>query len=384
MDNSLLLTKKLGILGGGQLGKMLCMAAHSWSLKTFVLDPDESCSAASVCTKFEKGSFQDYDTVYQFGQKVDFITIEIENVNTDALKKLKAEGKIVHPDPDVINIIQDKGRQKEFYKEHNLPTSSFSLWKSKKEIVDALQTGKITVPFVQKSRTAGYDGKGVSVIKNITDLDKLIEGECIVEDLVSIKKELSVIVARNRRGETKSFVPVEMEFNVEANLVELLLCPANIDKELSHKAEKLAIDVINAFGMCGILAVEMFLDASDTILINEVAPRPHNSGHHTIESALTSQYEQLIRSVLNMPLGSTEIILPSVMINLLGESGYTGLAKYEGLDDCLAIEGVKIHVYGKEITKPFRKMGHITILDKDPERAKEKAERIKKTLKIIT
>lgn len=374
---------KLGILGGGQLGKMLISKTNQWGITTFVLDPDSNCSAASQCNTFIKGDFKNYDDVYSFGKLVDVITVEIENVNAEALIQLKKEGKTVFPEPDVLQTIQDKGLQKEFYKKHNLPSSDFLLFENVSEIKEAINTQKIKFPFVQKLRKSGYDGKGVVVIKNESKLNDLLEGTSIIESLVEIKKEISVIVARNAKGEIEAYPSVEMLFNPTANLVEYLISPSEISPQIEKTAANLAIKTIEGFGLTGILAVEMFLDNNDKLFINEVAPRPHNSGHQTIENCFTSQYEQHLRAILGLPLGSTNIIMPAIMLNLLGESGYTGLAQYKGLMDCLKIEGVNIHLYGKKETRPFRKMGHVTIIDKDLSSAKKKAEIVQKTLKII-
>ncbi|MCB9335854.1 MAG: 5-(carboxyamino)imidazole ribonucleotide synthase [Flavobacteriales bacterium] len=374
---------KLGILGGGQLGKMLTLAASNWDIKTVVLDPSKECSAAHTCNEFVLGDFNDFNTVYEFGKKVDLITIEIENVNVEALKKLKQEGKKVLPCPDKLEIIKDKGLQKEFYENNQLPTSKFQLFSSEADIVKAVENQEIQLPFVQKLRKEGYDGRGVKVVENTNDLKDLLKGASLIEEKVTLKKELSVIVARSSNGEVKSFPVVEMEFNPQANLVEYLICPASISETIEEKAEKLAIDVVKSLDFVGLLAVEMFLDENDEILINEIAPRPHNSGHHTIESVVTSQYEQHLRAILGLPLGSTALKIPSIMVNVLGEPGFEGKVKYQGLKECLATEGVKLHVYGKKVTKPFRKMGHITILDKDLDNARKKADYIKEHFKVI-
>lgn len=373
---------KLGIVGGGQLGKMLIQAASNWDVQTHILDPDEHCSSAHICTKYVKGSFRDYDDVYAFGQDVDMLTFEIEHVNVEALKKLKSEGKIVHPDPEALEIIQDKGLQKMFYQKHNIPSPTFSLFDNKEEILELISNGNIDFPFVQKVRKEGYDGKGVAVIKSISDLGKLLEGKSLVEEAIDIDKEIAVIVARNENGDTTCFPAVEMEFNPTANLVEKLLCPSSIDEATAAQAEEYAKAIISNMNMCGILAVEMFLDKNGKLWINEVAPRPHNSGHHTIESCITSQYEQHLRGIMNFPLGNTMIKLPSVMINLLGEDGYRGTVKYEGLQESFALGGVKVHIYGKKETKPFRKMGHVTIMATTIEEAKKKADIVKETLKV--
>ena len=374
---------KLGILGGGQLGKMLALAAQNWELETWILDASEDFPAASVCSKFIKGDFNNYDDVYNFGKQVDVLTIEIEHVNTEALAQLEKEGITVHPSSKNLNIIKDKGLQKQFYKDNNIPTSPFEFYENITEILNALETKKLDFPFVQKSRTAGYDGRGVAVIKDKNSLSKLMDTPSIIEPLVNIHKEIAVIVAKNENGQTKAFPPVEMEFNPDANLVEFLICPASISPEINKRALKLAEKVINAYDLCGLLAVELFLDHDNNLLVNEVAPRTHNSGHHTIDSSVTSQFQQQLRAVANLPLGSTEDLSPSVMLNLLGAEGFTGIAKYDGLEKCMAVEGAKFHIYGKTVTKPFRKMGHVTVVDNDLEKAKEKANFIKNTLKII-
>ena len=373
---------KLGIIAGGQLGKMLALAASNWDIKTFILDPDEQCPAASCSTGFVKGNYLNFDDVYNFGKKVDMITFEIENVNIEALKKLKQEGLKIYPDPETLELIKDKGLQKEFYLKHNIPSAFFQLYKSKQEIIQAIENGKLKFPFVQKTRTGGYDGKGVAVIKSNTDVVNLLEGASVIEESINIKKEISIIAARNNYGEIKCFPAVEMEFNPTANLVEKLICPAAIEESISTEAMQLAVKIISSLNFCGLLAIEMFVDNQNKVWINEIAPRPHNSGHHTIESAITSQYEQLLRAIFNFPLGSTHLKSPAVMINLLGEQGYEGNVKYEGLTEAMAIEGVKIHLYGKRITKPFRKMGHVTVLSHSIEEAIKNAEIVKQKLKI--
>ncbi len=374
---------KLGILGGGQLGKMLALAAQNWELETWILDESEDFPAATVCSNFVKGDFKNYDDVYNFGKQVDVLTIEIEHVNTEALAQLEKEGIVVHPSPNTLNIIKDKGLQKQFYKDNNIPTAPFELFEDKGAILNAIIEKKVNFPFVQKSRTAGYDGRGVAVIKDDKSLSKLMNTPSVVEPLVDIWKEIAVIVAKNEKGEIKAFPPVEMEFNPEANLVEFLICPTNLSEKINQNAIQLAEDVIKAYNLCGLLAVELFLDQSNNLIVNEVAPRTHNSGHHTIDSCVTSQFQQQLRAVTNLPLGITEIMSPAVMLNLLGAEGFTGKAKYEGLEKAMAVEGAKFHIYGKTITKPFRKMGHVTVVDRDLEKAKEKANFIKNTLRII-
>ena len=372
----------LHILGGGQLGKMLIEAASDWNIRCHVLDPDPDCSCSRLAWQFTCGSFKDYDAVMAFCAEAHYITIEIEHVNTDALRDLKAQGKKVFPDPDMLDIIKDKGKQKSFYVEHGIPTSPFTLYDDADAIRQAVASGTRTLPFVQKSCTAGYDGKGVQVVRTKDDLDKLLPSASLAEELIPFEKELAVIVARSTNGDTIAFPAVEMEFHPTANLVEFLLSPAHINSELEQKAQQLAVRTIEAMNLYGVLAVEMFLTADGDILVNEVAPRPHNSGHHTIEANITSQYQQLLRSIFGFPLGSTALTTTSMMVNLLGEDDYTGEAIYEGLPECLAIEGVYVHLYGKKITKPFRKMGHVTIVDSDAAKAREKANFVKDNLKI--
>lgn len=375
---------KLGIIAGGQLGKMLVLAASNWNVQTYVLDKDDHCPASSSCTFFFKGDQLNYNDVYRFGQMVDVLTLELENVNIEALKKLKQEGKRIYPDPDKLEIIQDKGLQKQFYEKINVPSSSFKLFKGKEEIINSIRSGKLNYPFVQKLRKGGYDGRGVSIIHSKEDLEILLEGASEVEELINIDKEISAIVARNERGEVKCHPTVEMEFNPKANLVERLICPSTLTKETEEEAENIAIKIITELDLNGLLAVEMFIDKNNKIWVNEIAPRTHNSGHHTIESAITSQFEQQLRAVFNLPLGSTKLKMPAVMINLLGEPGYEGKVRYEGLTECMAVEGVKIHLYGKKITKPFRKMGHITVLAPTIDEAKSKADFVKQKMKVVS
>lgn len=368
---------KLGIIAGGQLGKMLVLAASNWNVNTYVLDQDEHCPASNSCTVFFKGDPLNFDDVYEFGHLVDVLTLELENVNVEALKKLKSEGKRIYPDPEKLEIIQDKGLQKKFFEKINVPSSSFTLFENKQEIISSINNGNLSFPFVQKLRKGGYDGRGVSIIRSKEDLINLLDGASVIEDLVDVDKEISAIVARNELGEVKCHPTVEMEFNSNANLVEKLICPSTLPEEIENEAEDIAIKIITELNLYGILAVEMFVDKQNKIWVNEIAPRPHNSGHHTIESAITSQFEQQLRAIFNLPLGSTRLKLPAVMINLLGEPGYEGKVRYEGLTECMAIEGVKIHLYGKKITKPFRKMGHITVLAPTIQEAKNKADFVK-------
>ena len=375
---------KIGILGGGQLGKMLIQAASAWDLDIYVLDPTEDCPASKLATKIIKGDFKDFDTVYNFGKLVDLITIEIEHVNTDALLRLKEQGKTIYPDPQTLKIIQDKGKQKNFFKDNNLISANYKIYQDHEAILSDIEEGKLNLPFVQKVCRFGYDGRGVQLVNSKKDLDNLLKGQSIVEDLVDIGKELSVIVCRNKFGEIKTYDPFEMEFNKNANLVEYLISPARVDADSRQIAIDLAEKTIKAFELVGVLAVEMFLDKDHNILINEVAPRPHNSGHHTIETALTSQYEQHIRAIMGLPLGSTDLMINSVMVNILGEDGFSGNVVYEGLDKCIKMDGVKVHIYGKKQTKPFRKMGHVTIIDKNIDNALKKADIVKHTLRAVS
>jgi 5-(carboxyamino)imidazole ribonucleotide synthase len=370
-------TFKLGVLGGGQLGKMLIQEAVNLNINVCVLEPAADAPCSKLAAEFTVGSITDFDTVYQFGKDKDVVTIEIENVNIDALKQIQKEGVKVFPTPEIIEIIQDKGLQKQFYTQHNIPTAPYFLIENKEELQNYIQH----FPFAQKLRKGGYDGKGVQLLKSENDLGKAFDAPCVLEQLVDFEKELAVIVARNEQGEVATFPVVEMEFNPTANLVEFLFSPANVNETISNHAREIAVTIAKAFNLVGILAVELFLLKDGSILVNEVAPRPHNSGHQTIEGNVVSQYAQHLRSILNMPLGNTDIVLPSVMVNLLGEEGFAGAAKYEGLDACLNTSGVYIHLYGKTETKPFRKMGHVTITDKNLENAKEKAYFVKQTLK---
>ncbi|HQR73642.1 MAG TPA: 5-(carboxyamino)imidazole ribonucleotide synthase [Sulfurovum sp.] len=371
---------KMGIIAGGQLGKMLIQEASRWDIVTYVLDPDEACSARNVASFYVKGDFRDFDAVYAFGKQVDILTFELEDVNIPALQKLKAEGLNIAPDPDVLALIQDKGLQKAFYAKHHLPSSDFALYESSDAIKEAITKGVLDYPFVQKLRKGGYDGRGVALINGSDKV--LLEGASVVETKVAIDKEIAVIVARNSADEVRCFPAVEMTFDEQTNLVEEIFCPANLTTEQATKAQSLAIEIIRALDMVGLLAVEFFIDKEGQILINEVAPRPHNSGHHTIDSMLTSQHKQLLRAILGLPLGTTEVLKKSVMLNLLGEVGHEGAVYYEGFEACMAIEGVKIHLYGKKETRPSRKMGHVTILSDSLEHAQHKANIVKNTLKV--
>lgn len=369
----------LGILGGGQLGRMLIQEAINFNVHTHSLDPDVDAPCKYICHSFTNGSLQDFDSVYQFGKKADLVTIEFENVNTDALQKLEDEGIPVYPQPRIIKMVQDKGLQKQFYKENGIPTADFVLIANKAD----LQAHADFLPCFQKTRKAGYDGKGVQKLHDINTIDKAFDEPSVLEKFIDFEKEVSVIVARSASGEISHFPPVEQEFNSEANLVEFLFAPANISQAIEEQAIAIARRVAEKLEIVGILAVELFITRDGQVLVNEVAPRPHNSGHHTIEANMVSQYEQHLRAILDMPLGATTITMPAVMVNLLGEKGFSGPARYEGLDQVLHIPGVSIHLYGKKFTKPFRKMGHITIVDADLEKAREKARLVKDTIKVV-
>lgn len=373
----------LGILGGGQLGKMLLTETRKFDIATKVLDPSAEAPCRIACNTFVQGSLTDFDTVYHFGKNVDVLTIEIENVNVAALKQLQAEGVKVFPTPETIERIQNKATQKQFYASHNIPTAPFVAFDSLESLKEKIAEGTISLPFVWKSARFGYDGNGVKIVRQLTDLNGLPESECIAEALVPFKKELAVIVARNVSGEVCTYPVVEMEFHPEANQVEYVICPARIDEVVAQKARTIAVQVAETFGVVGLLAVELFQTAEDEILVNEVAPRPHNSGHYSIEAAYTNQFEQHLRAVLNLPLGNTDSKVAAVMVNLVGEEGYQGKVVYEHIDKIMAMEGVTPHIYGKRETRPFRKMGHVTIVNSDLCQARATAEKVKNTIRVI-
>lgn len=369
---------KIGILGGGQLGRMLIQAGIDFNLSFAVLDPDPEAPCAGLA-EFHCGKLTDYDTVLRFGSTCDIITIEIENVNTDALKELVRQGKTVLPEPSVIELIQDKRVQKEFYRRNGIPTAEFYLTENAEDV----RKHQGFLPFVNKLGREGYDGRGVQIMRVESDLANAWEAPSLVESLVDFDKEIAVIVARNTAGEIKTFPAVEMVFHPIQNLVEYLFSPAELSPAIADAADAIARKVITDLNMTGLLAVEMFVTRDGQVLINEMAPRPHNSGHQTIEGNMTSQYEQHLRSILGLPLGDTSTIMPSAMINLLGEPGQTGPARYQGFHETVATSGVFVHLYGKKITKPFRKMGHVTILGESVTALKEKAKFVKETLKVI-
>lgn len=371
---------KLGILGGGQLGRMLIQQAINYNVNIKVLDPDREAPCRKLCDEFVIGSLSDYETVYNFGKKVDLLTIEIEKVNVDALDQLEREGVLVYPQPRVIRLIQDKGLQKQFFKENDIPTAPFQLVTSGQQ----LKTGGFDYPYIQKLRRDGYDGRGVYKVNNEGDLDKAFTEPSLIEELVDFEKEIAVIVARNEKGDVSTFPVVEMEFNPQVNLVEFLISPSTLSAEIQTEAENIAKKVAGCLKIVGLLAVEMFLTKDGRILVNEVAPRPHNSGHQTIEGNVVSQFEQHLRAIFDQPLGDTTNLNHAVMINLLGEPGFEGPAQYQGLEQVLKCSGVYVHLYGKLLTKSFRKMGHVTIVDSDREKAIEKAKYVQQTLKVIS
>ena len=375
---------KVGILGGGQLGKMLLYNTRKFDIYTCVLDPNPDAPCKLACNEFFVGDLMDFDTVFEFGKKVDTLTIEIENVNVDALDALEKEGIKVYPSAETLATIQNKAKQKLFYVDHNLPTADFRRYAYIDELKRAVEHNVQPLPFVWKSAQFGYDGKGVKIVRTITDLDELPNVECIAETLVPFKKELAVTVARTPDGEVKAYPVVEMEFHPEANQVEYVLCPARISENITKKAELVALKTAAAFHHVGLLAVELFLTENDEILINEVAPRPHNSGHQTIEASYTSQFEQHLRAVLNLPLGETKNKVSGVMVNLVGAEDYQGAVVYENIEKILKLNGVTPHIYGKKETRPFRKMGHVTIVHPEIKEARAIAQQVKETIKVIS
>lgn len=367
---------KIGILGGGQLGRMLIQSAIDFDIKIKTIDPDENAPCKAISHSFGHGDFKDYETVLKFGQDCDIITIEIENVNLEALETLEKQGKKVFPQPAILRKIKNKRIQKQFFIDNKLPTANFLLTDNQ----DAIKNSGWQPPYVNKIGEGGYDGKGVQIIRTAADIDKAFAEPSLLEELIDFEKELAVVVARSESGEVKCFPVVEMVFHPEANLVEYLFSPAKISEETTKKALDLAKRTAECFGIVGLLAVEMFLTKDGDILINEVAPRPHNSGHHTIKANLVSQFEQHLRAIMNLPLGDTSQIATAAMVNILGAEGHTGPASYEGMDSLLSETGVHPFLYGKAITKPFRKMGHVTVIEKDFDKLIEKVNFVKKSL----
>jgi len=375
---------KLGILGGGQLGKMLLSDTRKFDIQTYVLDPSDEAPSKIACNKFFQGDLMDYETVYNFGKQVDVLTFEIELVNLDALTQLENEGVKVYPSPKTLKGIQNKGIQKAFYTESNIPTAAFLRFDSPEHLQKSVGNNEITIPFVWKCTEFGYDGNGVKVIRQISDLDDLPNVECIAETMVPFKNELAVIVVRNPSGEIKTYPVVEMEFHPEANQVEYVICPARIDEKIAEKARAIALNVSEKFNHVGLLAVEMFQTNEDEILVNEVAPRPHNSGHYSIEASYTSQFENHLRAILDLPLGNTDSKVAGVMVNLVGAEGFSGDVVYENIETILGWDGVTPHIYGKKQTRPFRKMGHVTIVNENMQEARRIAEEVKNTIRVIS
>ncbi len=371
---------KVGILGGGQLGRMLLQQAANYTVETYVLENDEQCPAAHLCHHFVKGDIKDFDTVYNFGKNLDALTIEIEAVNVEALEKLESEGVRIYPRPSAIKTIKNKILQKRFYQEHNIPSSDFKLTFTKADLKNHIDF----LPAVHKLGEGGYDGKGVQVLKHENDFDKAFDQPSILEKMVRIKKEIALIVAIDDKGNTAIYPPAEMVFDTVLNLLDYQLSPAKLDEKILWKAEAIAISVVKHFDSPGLFAVELFVDFNDDVLVNEIAPRVHNSGHHTIEANYCSQYDMLWRIMLGYTLGNTDAILPSAIVNILGADGYSGEAKYDGLDEVLAMDNVFVHLYGKSHTKPGRKMGHVTIIHKDYQDLTYKANKIKHTLKVVS
>ena len=369
---------KLGVLGGGQLGRMLIQSGVDLNINFSILDPDADAPCRSLA-EFTCGKLTDFDTVMKFGQKCDLLTIEIENVNTEALRQLASQGKKVFPQPEIIELIQDKCKQKKFYRDNGIPTAEFILVKDKEEV----RKNKFFLPAVNKLGREGYDGRGVQLLRAEKDIEKAFDAPGLLEKLIDFEKEIAIIVARNEGGQLVTYPAVEMVFHPEANLVEYLFAPAHLKYGVAEKADAIARKVITELSMVGLLAVEMFVTKEGDVLVNEIAPRPHNSGHQTIEANITSQYEQHLRAILNLPLGDTSIVMSSAMVNILGEPNYTGLAQYEGLNEVLKLAGAHVHLYGKKLTKPFRKMGHVTIVDNDMESLRKKAKFVKDHLKVI-
>ena len=375
---------KLGVLGGGQLGRMLLAETQKFDIHTSILESNKKAPCAEICNRFVVGDLLDFDTVYEFGKTVDLLTIEIENINLDALDKLEVEGLTIYPKPKDLRIIQSKAKQKNFYIDHQIPTAAFSHYAYLEELKHSYENNIINFPFVWKAARFGYDGNGVKIVRNIEDLENLPNVECITEKLIPFKNELAVIVARNAAGEVKTYPVVEMEFHPEANQVEYVICPARIDFKVAEKARELALKVVSAFDFVGLLAVEMFQTIDDKILVNEVAPRPHNSGHYSIEASYTNQFEQHLRSILNLPLGNTDNKVAGIMVNLVGEEGFSGDVIYQNIEEILKIDGVTPHIYGKKETRPFRKMGHVTIVNTDIDKARAIAQKVKEIIRVIS
>ncbi len=371
--------KKIGILGGGQLGRMLLQAAANYPVITYVLENDANCPAAHLCHHFTIGSITDFNTVYEFGKDLDALTIEIENVNIEALEKLEQEGKVIIPKPAVLKTIKNKILQKQFYQEHQIPTATFEITNTKSQINNHLNL----LPAVHKIAEGGYDGKGVQMINDSNDIEKGFDAPAVLEKKIEVVKEIAQMIAIGQDGAVALYPPVEMMFEPYLNLLDFQLCPANIDEKILWKVEAISLTVAKNFKSAGLFAVELLVDKSGDVFVNETAPRVHNSGHHTIEAHYSSQFDMLWRIMLNYPLGNPDAILPSIMVNLIGAPDHSGEAIYEGLEEVLKIEDAFIHIYGKVQTKPGRKMGHITIMSKEKQELIHQANRVKSTFKVI-
>lgn len=370
----------IGILGGGQLGRMFIQNAIRYDAEIFVMDPDISAPCASLASKFVLGDFNDYNAVLNFGREVDILTVEIEHVNTAALQQLETEGISVYPQSSVLSLIQHKGKQKDFYKEFGIPTSPYLFVESRSEI-ESLEDSWF--PCFQKLFTSGYDGKGVKRLNSKADISDAFDAPSLLEKSVDLKMEFAVIVSGHKDGVYSTFPAVDMVFHPEANLVEFLSAPSTLPDIITLQAEEIAKKIAHKLNIRGILAIEFFLDVNDQIIVNEMAPRPHNSGHHTIQGNVVSQFEQHFRSIVGWAPGDTSTVKPAVMLNVLGEPGYSGAVKYVGLDEISSIPGVNVHLYGKKFTKPFRKMGHITVTANSTGEAMETAHRVKSIIKVI-
>jgi 5-(carboxyamino)imidazole ribonucleotide synthase len=371
-------TLRVGILGGGQLGRMLLQAAANYPVETFVMENDPECPAAHLCHHFTKGDIKNFDDVYRFGKGLDALTIEIENVNVEALEKLATEGIKVFPKPSVLKTIKNKIRQKEYYRANDIPTATFIVTNNLNE----LKQQEDFLPAVHKLGEGGYDGRGVQIMRTKDEIDKGFDKPSVLEKFVAVHKEIAQMVAINEKGQTALYPPVEMIFDPRLNLLDFQVCPAEIETRILWKVEAIALSVVRNFKSPGIYAVEMLIDKNGDVFVNETAPRVHNSGHHTIEAHYSSQFDMLWRVMLDYPLGNTEPILPSIMINLIGADGFDGEVKYEGLDELLKMEIAFIHLYGKKQTKPGRKMGHVTIMSREKQDLTYKANIVKHTLKV--
>jgi 5-(carboxyamino)imidazole ribonucleotide synthase len=375
---------KLGILGGGQLGKMLLQVTSRLSIKTNILDPSKDSPCKNLCNEFEIGNLMDFDSVYQFGKKCDLVTFEIEHVNIEALEKLESEGTKVYPSSKTLKIIQNKNLQKQFFIDNNIPTSDFWYFKSPKDFKNSFHKNQISFPCVWKKTKFGYDGYGVEIIKSIKQIDNLPNEEFIIEEFIPFEKELATTIVRNNSGDIQIFPLVQMDFNKESNQVEYVVCPAQVNREIKDLANALAMKVSKSFKHVGLLAIEMFLTKDNKILINEVAPRPHNSAHYSIEACENSQFQQHINSILNLKLGSCKSNSNAIMVNLVGEKGYSGPVFYQGIEKAMEQSNVSVHIYGKSNTKPNRKMGHITVTDENLKNGLKKAKSIKNLIKVKT